>query len=759
MTTTGDLWLWAEGDAVRWWHPAGTALLATISPTAAPGVVSEPELLIQLRQHCTQWALDTALLPPLAACLRAGLQRHPTLRLHLHPELAQSWQQFPFEWLHCDGAPLHARLSVNRLSAPDAPPLLPLTPQRTCVVLDLLPAAEAAQSPARALSAPTAQIITGAAAVTHYLTRSDLTAVAALCLIAHGTETATAPAFRLPDGTAWTLPTERGMPPLVIVLACGDDAGNLLNEAQRLLAAGAHTVLAPLGQPTLAAASHFMREFLRRWRSGIRADTALRESVVSAAGRSGAGRLLLLGRGDLRMVDTAQWNERPDAELAAAYRTAPAALTALVTRLTQRAAARGDGLESAERELQHQLGIGAHEEAKRREMLAHLKPLEAELPLLSRAWVAPLLAHLVEHFAHDAIAELKQVRHTLDAANISYSLPLLHYWSKLYYREGEYSLALRDLALGVHQSSAAELLDAHHHYRAYSFAFIGHLCNILVDLNIPEPAQIILDQLDAALAQHCSCDTAIKRYQLLDRRARAALRSGNSERALALYRQKYHAAAQFDYNGQRELAGLIYTAAWSETPVTAEFQSWMKKAQEIVHTLAPHELSNGNDSGVYLLRAMAAWGWLRRDEKVLMCIQPFLERLRHRLQGKDNGDFGPVGLIFSFLYLAQRDGLIAQLALPAWDESAVGMERGRYFIELAALSALMGKSAESSRYLARFQQQRQLPAGVRFPHWFEHGLLADWSKLCTEQTVHEGAVFNCSELTPAQLRRSGLLPL
>ncbi|MBK1640504.1 hypothetical protein CKO12_01145 [Chromatium okenii] len=747
-----DVWLWPEAGAVRWWQAAETCLFPDLSPQTAPVCPAfAPLRARRLCQHQECWALETALVPSFAARLRASVQRQP-VRLHLHPQLATSWQHFPFEWLQVDGTSLHARLSVNRLSAAEHAPLPPLAPQRDCVICDLLPPAEQLNSPARLLPVGTAQIITGAAAVNSYLAYADLTTAAALCVIAHGTECAHAPALRLPDGTPWTLPTERGMPPLVLLLACGDADGNVLHEAQRLLNAGAQTVVAALGQPTLTAAGAFLRTFLPRWCKGERPDDLLREMVVASGMSHSSGRLLLLGRGDLRMATTPRWCEYADAELAAAQHE-PGALTELVTRLTRRTAAQQETLDAAERAFKKLLGIAAHDESARRTLRAQLQPLEPTLPMLSRAWVAPLLAHFTEAYAHDQIAELKRVRHLLDKKQITHSLPLLHYWSKLYYRKGEYSAALQDLILGMQHSSAAEFYDANGLYRSNCWGVIGHLCNILVDLNHAAIAEQLLEELDAALVGQHDTDTEFERHKLLDRRARAALRNGNAKRALAFYQQKYRAAAQFNGDGLREIAGLIYISAWCQLSPPAELQ----QAYSFLATLRPTDIGNGNDTGVYLLRAVAAWGWLRQDTDALAVITPFFPALINLLQ---QGDAGPAGLIFSFLHFAQRKVLTIANTLPTWDEISVNLERDRYFIELAALHALMGNRGDSANYLCQLQRQRQLKIGVNFPDWLASGTLVNWNELCQNRAAFEKQVLlSATAVTPAQLRDSGLLPL
>ncbi|RXL96522.1 CHAT domain-containing protein, partial [Citrobacter sp. AAK_AS5] len=66
-----------------------------------------------------------------------------------------------------------------------------------------------------------------------------------------------------------------GLPPLVILLACGSDTGNLIHYGRKLLAHGARTLIAPFGRLDARAARDFLVQFLPRWSTGWRADTAL----------------------------------------------------------------------------------------------------------------------------------------------------------------------------------------------------------------------------------------------------------------------------------------------------------------------------------------------------------------------------------------------------------------------------------------------------------------------------------------------------
>ncbi len=762
-----DIWLWPEGDGIRWWGADNSGLLADIAQGAGPSAVIEAANTALLLDRRVNWPIEFALRASLAGLLADLLSRHAVLRVHLHPALPASWHLFPFEWLRSDGQTLHGRISVHRMRAPDTVALAPISPNRDCVVLDLLPPRELC-SPSRSIPDGVAQIISGEAAVSHFLASADLTALAALCLVAHGTEQGDGPAFRLPDGRPWSLPVERGLPPLVVLLACGDDQGNLIAEGRRALDAGADVVLAPLGRPTLAGGGHVLREILLRWRSGERLDDLLRALSALPDGEAGARRFLLLGRGETRMDKRLRLRERDDAWLLAAIRSddepvGGEALAELVRRLTLQGFAAGEDLNGAEDRLRALLAVERHDDQAQGWLFERLTPIEPALPALARAWVAPLLAWLAEAYGQDWIERLKRVRDELDARQVPCSAPMLHYWSKLYYRHGQYELALQDVARGLMAMDRREFMPGSGPLGAREAGLIGHLFGLLIDLDLPQQAQKLGESLDDALARGRDPNARFERYKLLDRRARCELRLGRPGKALAQYRYKRHEATHFARNGLRELAGLLYTAAWTAAPdamATTEQEGWLRDARTHLESLPRDRLGCGNEDAIYLLRSCAAWGWLRGDADTLGCVQGFLEPLTARLHGADHCDQGPPGLIFTFLHLARRDGYVESPRIPSWDDICVAMEHARYFIELAALASLMGRTADAMRYLDRVQGQRQLLPGVHFPDWFRDGLLADWADLCAERAEHERDVLGRENASaPSRLLESGLLPL
>lgn len=762
-----DIWLWPVGRDVRWWSAEQTRLLEGIDvdegpasgPLYGPNASEAAPDIALVRDRRVAWPIERALKHPLGVLLSEQLEQGP-VRLHLHRDLPDCWQLFPFEWLRLDGVSLHGRLAVSRLRPPDAIAPAPTSPADDVYLIELLSPGEP-NPPSSVVSPGAAQIIPGRAVADLFLQRTDLTGLAALCVVAHGSERADAPAFRLDDGTGWDLPMRRGLPPLVILLACGDDQGNLIGEARRALTAGALSVLAPLGRPSVAGAGEFLREFLPRWRSGERLDDILSSLAATPGGEYGARRLLLLGRGDLRMDVDARPTECDDQALAAMARAGDqTALRVLIQRLTLHCIMQSGQIDKAESLLRALLDADRHDEAAGQWLLRMLAPIEPHLPLLSRAWVSPLRALLADAYDHSQNAILRQTRRELEAAGVPMSAPILHYWSKLYYREGMYRLALQDVANGLRLMQPGELSF---HRGA---GLIRHLAGLLVDLDLPSLARALCRMLEDHLRGTADDEAELERFLLRDTEARASLRLGQAQRALHTFQLKHGQAARFESTGRRELAWMIYVSAWADLPdaqALTEAKGWVVQACMHLRDLldgnaAPLGLGNFDD--IYLLRACAAWGWRRRDPDALTTVLGFRDQLAKRLRTTDQADPGPPGFCLTFLRLAERDGVIALPSVPSWDAICVGLESKGYFFELAALACLMGHGELSADYLERFQCQRELLPGVSFPDWLLDGALADWRGLCEGRGAFERDVLTGSNrCDPDFLVKRGLLPL
>ena len=754
-----DVWLLADGtDAVLWVaddrRVDGRVRLSLAQPSRLP----TPPTLRELRDQGARWGLDQVLVPALAGLLDAALAAAARVRLHLDAALPEAWHRCPYEYLRREGQTLHGRLTVSRHAPPALAPSPLIAPGREIVVLNHLPRTDPEQPWRRALGL--AQVI-GPAAVGQYLRQADLPHLAALIVVAHGTEDRDDHPFRAADGRSWALPTARGLPPLVILLACGDEDGNLIDLGRQLLAAGSRTVIAPLGRPTLTGAGEFLADFLPAWVAGARVDDALAAAASPPAAAGGARRLLLLGAPDLRRqgaeVPYDAWSD--DRLVSAVQQNDTRALVTLLERLTRRHLLAGERLDGAETTLRRLLGVTPANEPREQWLLGLLSAVEPGLTgNQTRAWVGSLLALLAEAYAQDLIPRCEALREALNTAGVTLTPRMLHCWSRIYYRRGRYGLALRDVARGIRGMARTDP-------DLQTTDFLGHVLDLAIDLNLPAPARTLAIELEEILAQRQQPGADWQRHKLRDRQARIALRAGELRQALTHFRIKRDEAINhFHRDGVRELAWLLYVAAWLPDAGAGEREEmgvWLGEARAaLAHQPDLGAVGAGNFDALYLLRACAAYGWRHGDRGALDLVLASQEPLRQRLFAAHQ-DPAPPGFCFVFLHLAARAGsLPAPLTLPTWEEIRTAMADHRYFSKLASLSYLLGRSADVQEYLDRFDSQRRLPAGIGFPDWFLEGRLSQWAQLCADRAAQERQILGVDGgVDMDRLAVSGLLPL
>lgn len=117
----------------------------------------------------------------------------------------------------------------------------------------------------------------------------------------------------------------------------------------------------------------------------------------------------------------------------------------------------------------------------------------------------------------------------------------------------------------------------------------------------------MVDRPVAASLPRLSCSIILK-----DRLVRIALRRGQGEgtsdehivRALTLFYQKRHVSLATGENGERELAWLLYAAAWGRPTRANNYAKEVQSALADLETVS-RDIGSGNDTRLYLLRALA----------------------------------------------------------------------------------------------------------------------------------------------------------
>jgi len=357
-----EVWLWPEGrggEHLRGWMPDETRSFPKLTGTEL--AIRNPDALIT--GQCAI-PLETGLPSPLADWLTARLRQTSRLSLRLTADLPTAWHRFPYEWLTLDGAPLHDRLRVWRNVPRTAEPPAPVRPAPVAL-LNLWPGNETIQPHADLTVSPVAvHRYDGRREVEALLRWQDVRTYSALCLIVHGSEQAHTLPFCLPDSTLWALPPIP-LPPLVILLACSDSNGNLIDYAATLLQRGAVTVLAAIGKPDPRDAAALLPRLLQGWLAGEPIGTTLAAAQTATAWR-GTSRFCLLGSGDLRMSDVSAPVDQSTERLVKSARAGDDAVWCeLLPRLTLRAFQTGGDLSPAPQSLRDHLADWAKAEYRR----------------------------------------------------------------------------------------------------------------------------------------------------------------------------------------------------------------------------------------------------------------------------------------------------------------------------------------------------------------------------------------------------------
>lgn len=746
---------WREGDAVRWWTPraTGTLPLDPLAPTSngRTSTLADPQ---------ERRLLATTLAPALAQVVAERLDERPgPWRLHFGADLPEAWQRLPLESLLHRGQRLDARAQMVRYAAPLAtPPVLPRTAE--VVIFDLWPDDERIGADGRRLFARIIEavefcnILKGQNQTRAQLPQLDLSGTALLCVIGHGSEGRDAHPFRTETGEHWTLPLSQGLPPLVLLLVCGDEQGHLLDYGHELLQAGAQAVLAPVGRLDAPAADRFLQAFLAGWEAGRTVGDLLWDAQREPDSDYGARRLRLLGRADLHRGPAHGWTEQPDAALHEAAKDDDAALRALLERITARGFRVRGHLNAAVDDLYDALGMQYDDRDAETAVLPRLDGLWERLPPLAAYWVAPYIVYLAEVYDHRLLPRYESLRihFKLDAPDAP-PLPFIHhYWGKLHYRRGDYGKALAALAQGF------ALLDETGLRQSSGVGLLGLLVNGLIDFDLPGPGLALYDRLDACLDGVEDRLSLLQKTNRLDRRARLALRQGLPDKALIHYRCKQ---AMDRRDPDREWAGLLYAAAWADPlgpparDLAAEVGGRLRAESPVLD-----RIGRGNATLAYLLRAYALWTWRAADPEAFAWLVGQWATVGGRLPAQDSG---PLGFALGYLHLYRRAaGEGTPIALPPWDVAEGALEHDKYWFELAVFSALLGRSDEARRFLGKFHALRDgtLPTLEQLPDWLVIGNPIAWREELDRRGEEERRLLLAGSPPAVEaLVAAGVLPL
>ncbi len=798
LTPILPVWLWSESGGVRLWTPDATCW------SDAVAIDAPPETLWQrLRDGQSQTRLEAVLQPAdfahqLVEALRTPGAR-PLLMLADRPPTEGDsglleelpLQNVPFEWLWLDGEPLSG-LCVARHVPLTAIPAAPATPG-PIQIADLWPRAPDAPRPLAGLLrahpalAESVRIRLGPDASRAAVLETHPDTYSALVVFCHGSEEdGDQTPLRDPLGQPWELPTANGLPPLVVLLACGTDRGNLIRYGRRLLAHGACTVLAPVGKLDAPEARRFLEGFLPRWLAGERIDLALQATQQDDPRAWGARRLVSVGDPGLRRAAEPRLAEQSNERLAALCREdteqSVPVLTLLVTRLTLDCFQQGQGLQKPRDRLRELLGISRTDEAEQGWLFDRLDAVfrSGGLGRLTRLWLAPWQAQGAERHDHGRLSFYESQRRLLRSVADLAPAIVYHDWNRIAYREGRYAVALEDVLCGLRALPPAKVFPD-------AALLVRDLANLLIECDMPAAAQTVARHLQARLGSLPSSEALdIERHYLEDTLARACLRGGGEgwRAALGLFRCKREAAwcqgaerrarglpEVSGEDGRRELAWLLYTTSWGD-PHSLDAAGFADEVRTLLSdpsaSRAALAAERGNSDQLYLLRAFAAWAWRRGAEEDAKLLLEYGDLLESELYTRR--DAGPLGFVVGYLNLhARAPG--SRLKCPLdWVGARERLRGDRYYLEAAAFDVLLGHPQEAVASLALFQDQC-----ADFPRLLEQlvregttltvlglapGILEDWATEVRQRQRLERTWLAAEVLPdPADLLAQGLMPL
>jgi len=745
-----DVWLWREHADLRWWTPGETGLLNDALP--ASSTVAVPAV-VRLRDEGVELAVEQVLPDALASCIDQQLRRvSGGLALHLCEDLPDFWQALPIQWMRSGGRPLCGQVLPVRYAPRHWRPYRRLTNGRV-VVLDLWNETDSDRRLFRDIAEPVSvDVIRGARLVDPFLELKDLSTFDVACIVAHGSESSDRWPVRLHGAGRWALPENERMPLVVMLLVCGGEDGNLVAYGRQLMQRGAAAVLAPVGRLDAGAADRFLRLFLDGWHNGDCLGDIVLAAQQDGSAQVGARRLELLGRTDVRCARASGLNSHDDNRLGQMGFSDTTSLRTLIERITFRSYQDAGDLSESAVALFHALGFEYGSPEAEEQVLAVLEPCLSDLPALSRAWALPLVASLSESYEHGHL-QRRLSEYMGERVRLPRS-PFTHYaWGKVFNRLGRVEDASQELVSGF------ELLDPDNLCPAGGAAVVGQLTNVLIDLNLPEPGEILYRKLLAPCLARRG-DSLVDRFRpnRMDRAGRLALRAGRPGEAFSYFARRRQEAVDSGRSDMRDLAWLSYVAAWlDDTPGQKLIDEALARIERESSFRAG--IGRGNESEVHLLRAVAAWCWRRGDGAAAGVLGPFLAELAERLSAPDPG---PYAEALGFARLALEAGVNIPGRLPEWIQILLPLQETGQWLDSAILAGFAGRPEAAAEALEGHQAMRRLALGPLslLPGWAIPGGAGAWAGWAEAASRREsGVLLDGARVSAEAAARNGILPM
>jgi hypothetical protein len=700
----------ADRKAWLWSDDRGQAFLSTGRRLYGPGQLPDRNAVLALRRNASIHAVLPA---ELAKAFAAPVWD----TLVLDNSLAEIWHRLEWEALHVNGQPLSEVCSVVRLAKISKSQQTP--PRGALLVVTQL----AKDDPIRLA---VSQLLKSEeiGAFSHWGTpqapdrincewRADHDLAASfsdLLLFAHGGENDQLLVLDA-EGNSWLdaskdLPR---LPPRVWLFVCSDLNGNLTPLVQRLLAHGACQVL--YGHGKLEA-----KKMVDVFASWLAADSdALTCDLIGPIGKS-----TLRLAGEVSMLDPDQLTLQQDMNTGwdplKGLKTSPLDLSRQARQL-------GD------------FGSSVNQCWPR-----------------TQNWLLPYLSYLAE-YSQDQVSRVRYERQwqSLDDDVKQISPATAYFLAAAAHRDGLYVHQARYL------NQVLELCGNNVDVHDIVFKVLLSMANLLIDMNLPHQNAVLLARLDSLLETIQSRDSQTQKFELLDVKARQALREGNADVALHHYITRIRLESlETTWNGlnsARAYATALFAGAWTRHAMA---DHWAAKCIEILPSIPV-----GHHP--YLCRSLALYCWRCPDgahsDRARRDCSSWLESV---LATDRHLDIGPVAVTTAVLLLCPIDSVQRDQLVRAWETRLrLGMQDQRYWFELASWSCLLGKPAEALAALERFHAQRQaiLDELTTLPHLQDALDCAPLAPECVVRKELELTLLGAPNADVENWLQNGCLPL
>lgn len=676
----------------------------------------------KLRDKKSSLALNDLVGDSLGKLFSTELQRlddDEYLRIHLINTLPADWQKLPLEWCQWQGELLYKKIQVIRY-ANFPKQTLPIHTQKQFVILNLWPQSNNhRQFFENMIYDQDSKVLQGGIKSTLYASNHDLSDLSLLCIIAHGNENHPEQPFLCERQQAWRLPYKQ-LPPLILLIACGSEQGDLLAYGKKLLQQGARTILAAQGKLDAAQMTVFLEAFIQHWKTGLSAGHILYQLQQEAPSQTTARRIYVLGQANLchlkktkQSINISNWSALTTAAI-----DNDSALQRLLDQLTLHNLIKHSRLTSSINDLYRALELDYNDPHEKKSLLYdRLTVLYPHCLPLTQKWLSYFLLYLSSIHEHQHSDKYHQEIIRLQKIHIHGSELFLFYIAYGCYRAREYERSTRILIDAVHSislNSQATQIDTNNQEATYRL--FGLAVNISTAVLLPELGLFFLDHANDCLLlsslseEHYANESFIQ----LDREARLYVALGDmdnerkGEAGLIQALQKLEKKRLLAINaraqtGERELCLLLYLSAWlkNETPKKSYVTEAMLILQPVTAICQEISAKKANMNKLYLLKALATWAWLQQDTEASGLLQKYLPTLISLCKSDTTHDSSLLGAIIAYMSLMGNTAAKQQ-----WFYMANKMLNAKCYFEVAILHSLLKEENKAQIAFKKFKQQQ-----------------------------------------------------